>query len=103
MFAVKQEYESLLQTLNMFQDSNAGACGFLQKLKQVKFLGTIYILPEVLPKLSALSKGFNFSAIPPALAHTKLQLKTIKAGSTPFNALEKDIDGNGFITTEVNI
>ena len=35
VFAVKQEYEGLLQTLNMFQDSDAAACGFLKKLKQV--------------------------------------------------------------------
>lgn len=76
----------------MFQDSDAATSGFLQKLKQVKFLGTIYILAEVLPKLSALSKAFqagkfNFSAILPAIAHTKLQLETIKAESTALNAL----------------
>ena len=64
----------------MFQDSDAATSGFLQKLKQVKFLGTIHILAEVLPKLSALSKAFqagkfNFSAILPAIAHTKLQLE----------------------------
>ena len=28
VFAVKQEYERLLQPLNMFQDSDAAACGF---------------------------------------------------------------------------
>ena len=92
VFAGKQECESLLETFNMFQDSDAATSGFLQKLKQVKFLGTIYILAEVLPKLSALSKAFqagkfNFSAILPAIAHTKLQLETIKAESTAFNAL----------------
>ena len=41
--AVKQEYESLLQVMNMFQESDAAACGFLKKLQQMKFLGTIYI------------------------------------------------------------
>lgn len=41
VLAVKQECDSSLQTLDMFQDSDAAACGFLQKLKQVKFLGTI--------------------------------------------------------------
>ena len=43
----------------MFQDSDAATSGFLKKLKQVKFPGTIYILAEVLPKLSALSKAFQ--------------------------------------------
>ena len=93
----------------MFQDSDAAACGFLQKLKQVKFLVTIYILAEVLPKLSALPKAFqagkfNFSAMLLVVAHTKLQLETIKAESTAaLDAIEKDINGNGFISTEVKM
>lgn len=108
VFAVKQEFESLLQTLNMFQDRDAAACGFVQKMKQVKFLGTIYILAEVLPKLSNLSKAFqagkfNFSAILPAVAHTKSQFEAIKAESAAMDALEKDIDGIGFIATEVKM
>lgn len=66
VFAVlKQEYESLLQTLNMFQDGDAAACGFLQKLKKVMFLGTTYILLEVLPKLSHLSKDHHVQAYLP--------------------------------------
>ena len=77
-------------------------------MKQVKFLGTIYILAEVLPKLSDLSKvfqagKFNFSAILPAVARTKSQLETIKAGSTALDALEKGIDGIGFIATDMKM
>lgn len=92
----------------MFQDSDVAACGFLQKLKQVKFLGTIYICAEVFPKLSALPKAFqadkiNFSTTLQAVAHTKSHLETIKAESTALDALEKDIDGSGFISTEVKM
>ena len=57
--AVKQEYESLLQVMNMFQESDAAACGFLKKLQRMKFFGTIYILAEILPRLSELSKVFQ--------------------------------------------
>ena len=108
VFAVKQEYASLLQTLNMLQDRVAAACGFLQKMKQVKFLGIIYILAEVLPKLSDLSKAFqagkfNFLAILSAVTHTKSQLETVKAESMALDALEKDIDGMGFIASEVKM
>jgi len=39
----------------------------------------------------------------PAIAHTKSQLETIKAESTAFDALEKDIDGNRFIATELKM
>lgn len=58
--------------------------------------------------MSHLSKAFqagkfNFSAILPAIAHTKSHLETIKAESTVLDALEKDIDGNRFIATELKI
>ena len=58
--AVKQEYESLLQVMNMFQERDAAAaCGFLKKLQQMKFFGTICVLAEILPTLSELSKVFQ--------------------------------------------
>ena len=87
MQAVKQEYESLLQVINMFQENDASACGFLKKLQQMKFFGTIYIPAEILPRLRELSNvfqvgKFNFSSIAPAFAKAEAELKDLKRKGT---------------------
>ncbi len=105
--AIKSEYESLLLTLNSFQE-DAAATGFLKKLKDVKFFRMIYILADVLPILSQLSKAFqgstfSFSAITPAVNNATSQLEELKANSTSLDALEKDVDSIQYIAHEIKI
>ena len=56
----------------MFADSQATAAGLLKKVQNAKFVGTLYILGDVLPILSELSLTFqggyvNFSQIGPSI------------------------------------
>lgn len=68
---VKANYEGILLTLQELDESNdVTAGGFLKKMKTIKFIGVIYILSDILPVLSQLSKAFqkgtiNFSQINP--------------------------------------
>lgn len=95
--SLKKEYHSVLLTLQMFLD-DAAATGLLSKLRQEKFLGAVYILNEILPKLATLSRTLqygkmNFSQIQPAVEMTKDQLKTCAKESKAFDDMEKDVDG----------
>ena len=106
--AVKHEYESLLQVMNMFQESDAVACGFLKKLQQMKFFGTIYILAEILPILSELSKvfqagKFNFSSIAPAIAKAEAELEDLKSKGTAIEKLQKDVESLEYISVRIKI
>ena len=108
MQAVKQEYENLLQVMNMFQESDAAACGFLKKLQQMKFFGTIYILAEILPRLSELSKVFQarklkFSSIAPAIAEAEAELKDLKRKGTAIENLQKDAESLEYISVRIKI
>lgn len=57
--AVYGEFETILQTRNTLEKDNddAAACGLLKTT--VKFLGTIYILKDILPILADLSRHFQ--------------------------------------------
>ena len=104
--AVKHEYESLLQVMNMFQESDAVACGFLKKLQQMKFFGTIYILAEILPIL--LSKvfqagKFKFSSIAPAIAKAEAELEDLKSKGTAIEKLQKDVESLEYISVRIKI
>lgn len=59
--AVYEEFETILQTLNTLEKDNddAAACGLLKRMRTVKFLGTIYILKDILPILADLSRHFQ--------------------------------------------
>ena len=48
------EFEAVLQFLHRFADSQATAAGLLKKLQNAKFVGTLYILGDILPILSEL-------------------------------------------------
>ena len=77
--AVRLDYESIMQTLLQLDENDATAHGLLKRMKTLKFLGTIYILNEILPILSDLSRPFqqdslNFSAILPAVNLCKSKL-----------------------------
>lgn len=53
--AVYSDYPALLHTLNSLKDGDATSLGLFTKLKDVKFIGMVYILSEVLPHLSTMS------------------------------------------------
>lgn len=61
---VYEDYEALLQTLRVFkEDGDAIATGLLQQTSNLRFLGKVYLLQEVLPiqnnVLGHLSKTFQ--------------------------------------------
>lgn len=67
-WSIHDDFVAVLQTLRQLKDIDAVAAGLLSKIASSKFIGTIYILREVLPVLSSLSKNFqrghvNFSHI----------------------------------------
>ena len=49
--AVYADYLALIHTLNSLKDGDATCLGLFTKVKDVKFIGTVYILSEVLPHL----------------------------------------------------
>lgn len=100
--SINSVYETYIALLHTFQElkKDALALGLLKKMKAVKFVGTIYILKEVLPCLSALSKTFqagalNFSHVGPAIQHTQASLETVKSSQSPIKKLEEDIKNGG--------
>ena len=86
--AVYADYLALIHTLNNLKDSDATSLGLFTKVKNVKFIGTVYILSEVLPHLSTISKAFqkgavDFSQIAPTIEYTKGSLMTQWKQSPP--------------------
>lgn len=76
------------------QDEDATALGLL-KMKNIKFLGVIYILKEVLPVLSELSRVFqrdslSFSLVIPAVNSTQEKLDGLLQEEVPLAILQSD-------------
>lgn len=77
--------QAVLQTLNTLKEKDPTSLGLYQKLRCVKFIGIIYMLVEVLPLLTVVSKTFqigtiDFSKIGPTIdtqQKNSLQLKKI--------------------------
>lgn len=96
--AVHGDYEAILQTLSILDKSgDAAATGLLKRMKSIKFLGSLYILRDILPVLSNLSKHFqkdslNFSTIRPSINHAKDKLRSLLDEETPMKSLQADID-----------
>ena len=68
--ALYKEFVRFTRALRAMKDSAAD--GLLKKIDNVRFIGTFYILREVLPQLSILSKTFetgslNFSRVGPSI------------------------------------
>ena len=106
--AVHSDFEAVLQTLSHCQDEDATALGLLKKMKTIKFLGVIYILREVLPVLSSLSRIFqkdslSFSAIVPQVNSTKERLDQLLLEETPLTKLQSDIDSITNISAELSL
>ena len=55
--AALQSYEAILLSLQEIDD--ATAIGLIPKLKQMKFIGALYILNLILPVLASLSREFQ--------------------------------------------
>ncbi|XP_068762491.1 zinc finger protein 862-like [Montipora capricornis] len=99
---VNSVFETYAALLHTFQElkKDALAVGLLTKMKTVKFLGNIYILKEVVPCLTTLSKTFqagalNFSHVGPAINHTQASLEAVKSSQSPLKKLQDDIKPEG--------
>ena len=99
---VNSVFETYAALLHTFQElkKDALAVGLLTKMKTVKFLGTIYILKEVVPCLTTLSKTFqagalNVSHVGPAINHTQASLEAVKSSQSPLKKLQEDIKPEG--------
>ena len=97
--AMKQQYCGVIQTLQELDSkhNDATAAGLLKKMKNAKFIGALYILAEVLPVLSSLSRTFqrsniNFSLIQPQIKATKQHLNKIVEDDIPMDKLQADVD-----------
>ena len=93
-----ETYATLLHTFKELE-KDALAVGLLKKMKTLKFLGTIYILKEVVPCLTTLSKTFqagalNISRVGPAINHRK---KIVVAMLLPISSFRVEPSGQCFI------
>ena len=91
------DYAAILITLSELSASDPTAKGLLHEIRTTKFLGTVYILKEVLPELSKLSKTFqysktNFSTVQSSVNFTIDRLKKIKKEMTPLKKVKADLD-----------
>ena len=100
--SVNSVFETYAALLHTFQEleKDALAVGMLKKMKTGKFLGTIYILKEVVPCLTTLSKTFqagalNFSHVGPAINHNQATLEAVKSSQSPLKKLQEDIKPEG--------
>ena len=96
--SIHDDFVAVLQTLRQLKDTDAVAAGLLSKIASSKFIGTIYILREVLPVLSSLSKNFqrghvNFSHIQPSVNYTIHKLTEIAESKSPLVAVKRDLEG----------
>jgi len=66
---VNEDSEALTMVLKSFKDGDATATGLLKQIGNVKFLGAVYLLHDVLPVLSHISKVFQEGEISLAVLH----------------------------------
>ena len=95
--AVYADYVAILITLSELSARDATAKGLLHEIRTTKFLGTVYILKEVLPELSKLSKTFqysntNFPTVQSSLDYTIDRLKKIKKVMISLKNVKADLD-----------
>ena len=98
---VYEDYEPLLQTLRVFkEDGDATATGLLQQTSNLKFLGTVYLLREVLPILGHLSKTFQqgevcLASIAPAIEYIADRLDEAGQQREHLGKLKEDLPESG--------
>ena len=100
--SVNSVFETYAALLHIFQEltKDALAVRLLKKMETVKSLGTIYILKEVVPCLTILSKTFpagalNFPHVGPAINCTQASLEAVKSRKSPLKKLQEDIKPEG--------
>ena len=106
--AIRHDFEALLQALALFEEHDATTHGLLRKIRCLKFHGAVYILHDVLPILSGLSRHFqkgslNFSAILPSVSLTKHKLEQLKQEESPSQKLSQDIDSYTNMCADIKI
>ena len=89
---------ALMQTLRKFKEYDATADGLLKRMNNIKFVGTLLILNEVLPHLNTLSKVFqknkiHYSAIKPSLESIKRRITEVRSSCKPLHALKEALIG----------
>lgn len=89
-----------LQTPQHFSEEDAVAAGLLLKMRTLKFTGAIYILNQVLPVLSTLSKTFqkgnvSFARIAPAIKATQSGLNRTVESHTVLKQMQADLAEDG--------
>lgn len=93
------DYVAILMTLPELSATHPTAKGLLREITTTKFLGTVYILKEVLPELSKLSTTFQFSntsfsmvqTVQSSVDYTIDRLEKIKE-MTPLKNVKADLD-----------
>lgn len=80
--AMVQEYIAHLQTFQFFKEEDATACGLLTQTRSHKFIGTLYILKEILSHLAVLSKTLqqgelSFAGLPSAVSYCLAKLDDV--------------------------
>ena len=104
--AVCSHLSSILQTLRQLK-ADPSCYGHLKKLMKVKKIGTIYIVCEVLPILSDLSRVFqhgtiNFAHIKPSITVCKEKLAALVESKSPIKKLQDDLaEGGTLAVTEI--
>ena len=91
------EYKDLIYTLKDDKVSGSTASGMLKKMKShYEFLGTFYLLKNILPNLAGLSKTFKQETstlrISPAINRCKSKILEIAKGDRVFQQLKEDLN-----------
>ena len=91
------EYKGFIYTLKEMQNdkvSGSTASGLLKRISHYKFLGTLYLLKNIPPSLTGLSKtcqtgSHNFSRISPAINKCKSKILEVVKGDRVIQQLKK--------------
>ena len=89
---------TLMQMLKNSQSMMREADGLFKRMNNVKLMGTLLILNEVLPHYNTLSKVFQKSkiyyfAIKPSLELTKKRITEIRSNCKPLHVLKESLKG----------
>ena len=99
--SVFEDYEALLQTVRIFkEDGDTTATRLLSEVRNIKFLGAVYLLHKTLPQLSNLSKAFqkgavSFAAVSPAVDYNLDELDNVANNFSFISGLKNDLKKDG--------
>lgn len=98
--SVARNFVALMQTLRQFKETDATAHGLLTRMNNVKFLGTVLLLNNILPHLNALSRLFQkdhtcYASIKPSLEYTKAAIQSKREEYDIIQDLEEKISPTG--------